>query len=216
MSTFASFTADSIRQWNKAYAEAINPDSDQIKSFPVILTQPQLYNSKTYTPYIGINPLTSNVVSSGFYNDLNRDKSIQKNLTKYYFYKILDKWIYKELMPLLAFVNISSGKPQLIKSLGQYHAKKLLTDTDEQIEKKINYLEKVLITKDMVRHVLKKICSENGINWYDLDKNEKKIKTVFYNYILDKLKKSIKKYGRKEESDEKEKISSKQSEEDDE
>jgi hypothetical protein len=198
MSTFANFTTNNIRQWNKAYAEAINPDSDQIKSFPVILTQPQVYSSKSYTPYIGINPLTSNIISSGFYKDLNKDKSVQKNLSKYYYYKILDKWIYKELMPLLAFVDISSDKPQLIKSLNQYDVEKLVKNTPEQIEKKINYLENVLITKDMVRHVLKKICSENGINWYDLDKNEKKIKTVFYNYLLDKLKESIKKYGNKE------------------
>lgn len=215
MSTIASFTTNNIRQWNKAYAEAINPDSDQIKSFPVIMTPPyspysqvyssksytpysHLYPSKSYTPYIGINPLTSNVVSSGFYKDLNKDKSVQKNLTKYYFYKILDKWIYKELMPLLAFVDISSDKPKLIKSLSQYDVEKLSSNSSEQVEKKINYLEKVLITKDMVKYVLKKICSENGVNWYDLDKNEKKIKIVFYNYLLDKLKDSIKKYGDKE------------------
>lgn len=203
MSTFANFTttinADAIRQWNKDYSEAINPYSDQIKSFPVILTQPQVYSSKSYTPYIGINPLTSNVISSGFYKDLNKDKSVQKNLTKFYFYKILDKWIYKELMPLLAFVDISSDKPQLIKSLDKFDAKKLVSNSSDEIEKKINYLEKVLITKDMVKHVLKKICSENQINWYDLDKNEKKIKTVFYNYLLDKLKDAIKKYGKSKE-----------------
>jgi hypothetical protein len=199
MSTFASFTADSIRQWNKAYADAINPTTDQIKSFPVILTQPQLYSTKSYTPYVGVNPLNSNVISSGFYKDLNKDKSVQKTFTKYYYYKILDKWIYKELMPLLAFVDISGDKPQLIKSLSQYDVQKLASNSSEQIEKKINYLERVIITKDMVRHVLKKICSENDINWYELDKNEKKIKTVFYNYLLDKLKDSIKKYGKSNE-----------------
>ena len=199
MSTFASFTTDSIRQWNKAYSEAINPNTDQIKSFPVILTQPQLYSTKSYTPYVGVNPLNSNVISSGFYKDLNKDKSVQKTFTKYYYYKILDKWIYKELMPLLAFVDISGDKPQLIKSLSQYDAQKLTSNSSEEIEKKINYLERVIITKDMVRHVLKKICYENNINWYDLDKNEKKIKTIFYNYLLDKLKDSIKKYGKSNE-----------------
>jgi len=186
---------DYVLYQNKAYAEAINPDADKINSFPVILTQPQIYNSKTHTPFVGINPLTSQVVSSGFYKDLNKDKTVQKTLTKYYYYKILDKWIYKELMPILGFVNTSGDKPHLIKSLGDYDATKLANETTEQIEKKIAYLEKVLITKDMVRHVLKKICAENGINWYDLNKNEKKIKTVFHNYLLDKLKEAIKKYG---------------------
>jgi hypothetical protein len=212
MSTMASFlkpvsvfnpvqviNPDTIRQMNKAYTDITNPDLDKINSYPVILSQPQFYNSKTHTPYVGINPYNSNIISNGFYKDLNKDKSVQKNLTKYYYYKILDKWLYKELLPLLAFVDTSDDKPQLIKSLADYDVKKLASESEETIEKKINYLEKVLITKDMVRHVLKKICSENGVNWYDLDKNEKKIKTVFNNYILDKLKDSIKKYGRKEE-----------------
>ena len=60
-------------------------------------------------------------------------------------------------------------------------------------------MEKIILTKDMVRHVLKKICQDNQINWYDLNKHEKKIKTVFYNYLLRKLKESIKKYGSKYE-----------------
>ena len=184
-----------IYQQNKAFAEAINPDQDSnsVRSYPIIMSQPQLYSSKTHSPYIGINPISSQIVSNGFYKDLNKDKSVQKNLTKYYYYKIFDKWIYKELMPLLAFVHISDDKPHLIKSLSAFDAKNLVNESSEQIEKKINYLEKVLITKDMVKHVLKKICSENNINWYDLNKNEKKIKSVFYNYLLDKLKDAIKK-----------------------
>lgn len=198
MTTMNSFLTknwvDAVKESNKAYAELINPDTDSVKSYPIFLTQPQIYSSKTHTPYVSINPLSSQVVSSGFYKDLNKDKSVQKTLTKYYYYKILDKWIYKELMPILGFVDVSGDKPHLIKSIGDYNASKLANESSEQIEKKIAYLEKVLITKDMVRHVLKKICTENNINWYDLDKNEKKIKTVFHNYLLDKLKESIKKY----------------------
>jgi len=221
MSNIIITDLDSAKKSIAAYTEAINPDSDKFKSFPLILNQQQVYNTSKYTPYIGINPYNSNVVSSGFYYDLNKDKSVQKNLTKYYFYKILDKWIYKELMPLLAFVDISSEKPRLIKSLSQYDVKKIVSNSEEQIEKKINYLEKVIISKDMVRHVLKKICSENGINWYDLDKNEKKIKTVFYNYLLGKLKESIKKYGYKDKNlienknDEKYELDDKEDEKDD-
>lgn len=200
MTTMNSFLTknyvDAVKESNKAYAELINPDIDSVKSYPMFLSHPQIYSSKTHTPYVGINPISSQVVSSGFYKDLNKDKSVQKTLTKYYYYKILDKWIYKELMPILGFVDLSGDKPQLIKSIEHYNANKLANESSEQIEKKIDYLEKVLITKDMVRHVLKKICSDNNINWYDLDKNEKKIKSVFHNYLLDKLKDSIKKYGK--------------------
>jgi hypothetical protein len=195
MSTLASYTVDSIRAWNKAYVDAINPDRSVPQTFPVIITQPSIYNSKTDSAFIGVNPLNPSMVTTGFYKDLNKDKSVQKTLSKYYYYKILDKWMYNNLKPLLAFVDISSGKAQLIKSMENYDVLKLEKDSSEDIEKKIQYMEKILITKDMVRHVLKKICNENNINWYDLNKHEKKIRTVFYNYLLDKLKTSINKYG---------------------
>lgn len=194
MSTFANFTIESIRQMNKAYADALNPDDNSV-TIPVILTSPEIYDSKNDTQYVSINPYAPGIINTGFYKDLNKDKSIQKKLSKYYFYKIIDKWMYKELMPLLAFVEINQGKPQLIKSINNFDIQKLSNDSKEDIEKKIKYMEKIIITKDMVRHVLKKICKENNINWYNLDKHEKKIKKIFYNYLLDKLKYAIKKYG---------------------
>ena len=187
MSTLASYivnptlaiTANSIRQMNKAYSDAITPLYQQT-SFPLFTTQPNYH-----------------IQNNGFYKDLNKDKSVQKTLSKYYFYKIVDKWIYKELLPLLAFVDTSSDKPQLIKSLADYDVQKLAKDSEDLIEKKAKYMEEIIISKDMVRHVLKKICNDNQLNWYDLNKHEKKIKKVFYNYLLDKLKESIGKYGNK-------------------
>ena len=197
MSTLASYTIDSIRAWNKAYGDVINPDISLKPNYvtsPVIITTPTYYNSKNDSSYISYNPLNNTIVNTGFYKDLNKDKSVQKTLSKYYFYKIIDKWIYKELLPLLAFVDISTDKPQLIKSLENFNIEKLSKDSEHDIEKRIDYMEKIILTKDMVRHVLKKICKDNRINWYDLNKHEKKIKKVFYNYLLDKLKYSINKY----------------------
>jgi len=186
MSTFSSY-----------YADSINPEYKQQTSFPLFIAQPNIFNPKVDTTFVSVNTVNPGFISTGFYKDLNKDKSVQKTLSKYYFYKIIDKWIYKELLPLLAFVDMSSGKPQVIKSLADYDVQKLAKDSEEEIEKKANYMEQIIITKDMVRHVLKKICSDNHINWYDLNKHEKKIKKVFYNYLLDKLKESVSKYGEK-------------------
>lgn len=189
--TYSSFAEDSIKEINKV--NVMNYDTISTNSFPVVLS-PTIYNPKTSSSYIGYNPSYPNIITSGFYDDLNKDKSVHKTLSKFYFYKILDKWIYKELLPLLAFVDISN-KPQLIKSMDKFNIKNLETNSDIDIQKKINYLEKNIITIDIVKHVLKKICNDNNINWYDLNKYEKKIKKVFYNYLFDKLKHSIKHYG---------------------
>lgn len=196
MSTLANYVVDRIRQSNKAYVDAINPDFDKYNNtLPMFITQPTIYNPKQDTTYVTVNPFKPGLVSSGFYKDLNKDKSVQKTFAKYYYYKILDKWIYKELLPLLAFVDTNSGKSQLIKSLENFDVQKLANDSNEDIEKKIKYMEEKIISKDIVRHVLKKICNENQINWYDLNKYEKKIKKVFYNYLLDKLKTAISSIG---------------------
>ena len=192
--TFKTFFQESI----KKYVESISSDLDNSNNnLPIVITQPSTYNPNKDTAFITFNPNKSKFISSGFYTDLNKDKSVQKTFAKYYYYKIIDKWIYNELLPLLAFVEINdSGKTQLIKSMEDFDIQKLAKNSEEDIEKKVSYMEHVLLTKDLVRHVLKKICNENNINWYDLNKHEKKIKVVFYDYLLDKLKESIKKYNK--------------------
>ena len=192
-STFASYAKKQVSDYVN---NVLNPDPDVINPIvPLYVTQPSIYNPNSDTAFVSINPLNPRMITSGFYKDLNKDKSVHKTLSKYYFYKIVDKWIYKELLPLLAFVELKSGKPQLIKSLEDYDIQKLSKDTDADIEAKAKYMEEVVLTQDMVRHVLKHICEENRINWYDLNKHEKKIKKVFYNYLLERLKDAIKKYG---------------------
>jgi len=180
---------ESILKSNKEYSEA----SEYLQqSFPLIYTKSNIYNSNSDTAFISYDPNKPKLITSGFYKDLNKDKNVQKTLSKYYFYKIIDKWLYKDLLPLLAFIDISSGKPQLIKSLNNFDVQKLSNDSEADIKTKVEYMEKILLTKDMVRHVLKKICLENNVNWYDLNKYEKMIKKIFYNYLLDKLKEAIK------------------------
>ena len=199
-STFAAAAVETnkeaIREWNKTYSDILDSTNQQ-KSFPLIIAQPTIFNSKNDTAYVSVNPYNPGLITSGFYKDLNKDKHVQKTLTKYYFYKIVDKWIYNELLPLLAFIEIKANKPTLINSLEDYDIQKLSKDSDDDIKAKAEYMEKIILTKDMVRHVLKKICNQNNINWYNLNKHENKIKTVFYNYIMDKLKESISKYNNK-------------------
>ncbi len=173
ISQISSATNDDIRKSNRAFSNAL----DVINSRPVIITQPSNINN--------------------LYSGLNNDKNIQKTVTKYYYYKIIDKWIYKDLFPILAFIDSQSNKIQLIKDIKDYDIEKLNKDSDDIIEKKVDYLENILLTKDMVKYVLQKICSKNNINWYDLNKYERKIKKIFYKYLRDKLKYAINKYGHK-------------------
>ena len=190
-STILSWTSSDSA---KSYLNSVTTQYDKNLTtlYPLIYTKGQLYNPNTTTSFLSQN-MAGNL-TSGFYTDLNKDKSLHKVITKYFYYKILDKWLYNELLPLLAYLKIDDGKVKLIDNLADYSIEKLAMDTDKNIEKKISYMEDILITRDMVKHVLKKIINKNHIKWYDLYKKEFEVKKVFKDYISDKLEDAIDKH----------------------
>lgn len=128
---------------------------------------------------------------NNFTQNLNTSKNVQKTITKYIYYKLVDDWLYKKLFPILAFVKIINGKPYLISSMKDYDVDRLSTQTDLEIELRAKYLEQNIITKKFVSKVLKKIVKKMCINWYDLDKHQKTIQDVFFDYLKNLLEKSI-------------------------
>jgi hypothetical protein len=126
--------------------------------------------------------------------NLNLDKNVHKTISKYFYYKLIDDWLYDELFELLAFVEISDGKPQLINSMEKYSVEKLTIESDNMIEKRVRYFESEIITKKIIKQVLKKIVKRMCINWYDLEKKEKVVRKVFKEYFYNLLEESIKKF----------------------
>ena len=178
----------------------LNSDKDLYKqvNYPLIYTNSDVVNYKNSSPFALVTPLSNYAtkVVYGSYQDLDKDESIQKVVSKHYLYKILDKWLYKDLRSLLAFVKIADGKPQLIRSMSEYNPESTESDSVENIEKKVEYMEHILIDKKLVKHVLKKIVAENDVHWYHLNKHEDMIKKIFKKYISSKLEEAIKGYSK--------------------
>jgi hypothetical protein len=189
MTTISSWITDTAKSYLNLVTAEPSTRQDTALIYPLIYGKDQFYNPKTDTAFVSYNK--PGYFTTGFYKDLNKDKSVQKVITKYFYYKIIDKWLYNELLQLLAYLEIDDGKVSLIKNLSDYNVGKLARDTDRDIEKKIGYMEDILITKDMVKHVLKKIIRENNLNWYDLYKKESDVIKVFKDYISDKLEDAI-------------------------
>jgi hypothetical protein len=135
-------------------------------------------------------------VTYGKYTDLDKDKSVLKTITKYFLFKILDKWLYREFRPLLGFVKITDGTPSLIRNMSDYKPDSVNSDSVENVEKRIDYLEKVLINRKLVAHVLKKIVNENNIRWTQLNKHKSLIKKILKKYLHSKLQEAIEKSSR--------------------
>jgi hypothetical protein len=166
---------------------SIGPPPSTTSSTPVSILYDPYYRTPfvNYTPYNLLSPL-----NNGYYTDLNKDKTVIKTIVKYFYYKIIDKWLYSDLLPLLGFVTLHDGKAQLIKNLDNY---KTTVDSNKDIERKIDFMENILITRDMVKDILKKIVSKYDIKWYQLYKHEDTIKKKFYKYIKEELENAIEK-----------------------
>ena len=148
---------------------------------------------KSYeTPFMAVeqsayDPYVKNVII-GTYPNLNNNESIIKSVVKYYYLKIVDKWIYENLKSLLNYIKIVDGKAKLISSIDKYDEHAIDHDSMDDIEKKIIYMEDIIMNKKMVKHVLKELIDNNPeIYWYKLKNYEDKIKHVFYKYMKNKF-----------------------------
>ena len=175
--------------------------------YNIVGTQPNIFNLSPQNPNIKLSSLNTieqlnelnkktwinNQISqiNKFNQNLNTSKQVQKTITKYIYYKLVDEWLYTKLFPLLSFVKIVDSKPQLIKSMSEYDINKLASQTDAEIELRASYLEKNIITQKIVLKALKRIVKRMCLNWYELDKHMKTIQDVFLEYFKDLLEKVI-------------------------
>ncbi len=182
MSTIAYFSADMAKQYLDQVMKMKEDNNDVY--YPLVFTSDKPNSTTVVYP-------TKSGLLSYQYKNMSADKDTIKTIVKYFYYKILDKWIYKELLPLLAFITIEEGRPRIITDLADFNPRKIAEDSVENVEKRIDYMEKILITKDMVRHVLKKIIKRYGAGWYELKDYEDEIKKYFFKYIREKLEDAI-------------------------
>ncbi len=139
-------------------------------TYPLIYTANTL-NINRASPFIATDINNPMRVVTGYYPDLDKDHTVHKTLTKYYYYKFLDKWLYNDLRALLAYIKIDNGKARLINSMSEYNVNSVTDDTAENLDLRVDLLEK-LIPKDFVKSILKKVVEKYNIHWYHLNKNE--------------------------------------------
>jgi hypothetical protein len=117
-----------------------------------------------------------------------------KNMIKYYYYKTLDKWLYKDLFPLLAYLQVRDDKIRFIKSLEDYDINELLNDTEKNIERRADFFEDKIISKKLIKHILNKVMKKKGIDIRSLKKYENTIKKYLYEYITSKFNDKLEEY----------------------
>lgn len=121
-------------------------------------------------------------------SDLNTSYMAQREMTKYLYYRILDKWFYSdELCHLLKYFTIVNNKVELIKSESDYKNVKVSNHNDNEIQLKVDYIQENFFSVKDMKRILTRIVQELGINWYDLPQRE----YIVVDVVESKLKQKI-------------------------
>lgn len=174
---------------------------------PIISDVIDIYNSPLYKqPTITINPSTPQPADStskylpsvnlgysapmvGFYENLNADPNLQSRMTKYFYFKVLDKWLYDEIDDVLNYLTSKNDKIDVLSNLNEYKSSTVDKDSDIIVKKKIEFIENYFLTKSAMNGILSEITESNGIQWVELPKNEYIVKSFIKKYLVRKLKK---------------------------
>ena len=133
--------------------------------------------------------LYTTVPISAQYTDLNQDIKVHAKMTKFFYFKMLDDWFYKDLVDFLGYFTISGENVALIKKISDYKEDSVKKDTLEDMEKKIDYIEKKIFSMEDMYNILFKFIRETATNWYDLYKHESLIMAVVRRHLRHKIKK---------------------------
>jgi hypothetical protein len=121
------------------------------------------------------------------YLDLNLDERVHKRFTKYFYYKILDDWLFDDLVDSLAYLKYNTGTKKV--SFTENGEKDTSRETQESVEAKIKFIEDGVMTRNDVYKILKRLVSESKINWYDLPKIHSAVKDVVRMWLKKNLRK---------------------------
>ena len=156
-------------------------------SVPVVITTESPYLSPSVKwPKKWTEPITLT-----FYDDLNLHPEVQKRISKHIYYKLLDKWLYEDMIDVLNYFKIVDGRVKLISSLKDYDPLRVEKDTTQTVEKKTDYIQENVFFRSDIEKLLRKYVKETKTNWYDIPNNTYFIKKIIKDELIKRIKNLI-------------------------
>ena len=187
------------------------PSSTFIPTGPSIITDPFFSPTSTSSVIVTTDPYLSDVILSpttpflpltlsfdydkpliGVYESIDTVPEVRKKMIKYYYDLVRDQWLMDELNDILNYYVYSDGEVKLIKSLSDYSPQNIAKDTDRIAEKKVEHIERTILTKYDMTDILSKFAKEMNIKWVDLTKHEFLLRQAVKEYLLKEIKKKLK------------------------
>lgn len=129
--------------------------------------------------------LTNNVVQ---YENLNNDPDLIRKVTKYFFEKTMNSWLYSDFEDLLTYLVIKGDKVSVVSNKKELENNKRDSNM-KSIEKKVNFIADNVMTKYDMKSFLKKYALKSGLDLWKLKENKSYVKKSIYKKIKNKLEK---------------------------
>lgn len=123
------------------------------------------------------------------YLDMNVNPDTWQMMSKYYYYKTLDDWLWEdsEVKDVLNYIKVSDKSVDVLNSMSDYKESNSSKDTQSIHEMKVNFIEKHVLDVENVVKLLKKFIRETNIKWVDLGKNSYFVKDLIKRYLKQKI-----------------------------
>ena len=129
--------------------------------------------------------LTNNVVQ---YENLNNDPDLIRKVTKYFFEKTMNSWLYSDFEDLLTYLLIKGNKVSVVSNKKELENNKRDSNM-KSIEMKVNFIADNVMTKYDMKSFLKKYALKSGLDLWKLKENKSYVKKSIYKKIKNKLEK---------------------------
>lgn len=136
-------------------------------------------------------PLTpTGPIVNSVYDTVDDDIDYKRKITKYYYEKLFNDWIYDDLKKVLKFFNIKGSKISLVKNKKEYNRNSHSFESKKNI---INFIINNIYDKYDLKTTLKRFTKITNTRWLDLKQNKKYVIKYIYNDIKKKIKNYYKK-----------------------
>ena len=119
------------------------------------------------------------------YNTIDDDSDVRLKITKYFYERLFNRWIYRDYRKILNLFKVKSGKVIRIKSKKEYKNNNL-SDKDKDLI--INHIIENYYDKYDLKHSLNSFTKKSRTRWVELIENKEYVKQKIYNDLKKKLR----------------------------
>ena len=143
------------------------------------------------SPVVSSINLTYSKPQIGTFESFNFKPEVHKRLTKYFYYRLLDKWLFEDITDVLNYLVVKGDKVSVINSLSEYKPSNIKKDTDDTVKMKSDFIQNNVFSKRDMLNFLTKFVYKTETNWVDLPKNEAWLYEILERDLIKKIKKMI-------------------------